>query len=147
MSSRFIKAVICGLSVVAMFVIAYEEMRHLILICLKENNGPPLVREMGPFFPNNVWLQGVMAPLIWLGITKLAYEANRSLSTVMYRVFIAVMFVATMLVSATLLAAPPHTKISSRALDMPITWKSFVLPALCTIPLLLSVICYRPKKP
>lgn len=148
MSSRFIKAIVSGLSVVGMFMIAYEELRYLAQLSLNGiNEGAPLAQEMAPFFSNNAWLQGLMPPLIWLGFTKLAYEANHSLSTVMYRVFIAMMFVATMLVSATLLRAPPHTKLSARGLDMPTTWKTFVLPTLCAVPLLLSVIGYRQKKP
>ena len=147
MSSRFIKAVISGLSVVAMFVIAYEVLRDLAKLSLSGiYKASPLVHGMVAFFPNNAWLQGMMPPLVWLGFTKLAYEANHSLSTVMYRVFIAMMFVATMLVSVNLLTAP-HAKLSSGVLDMPVTWKSFVLPVLCTIPLLISVISSRQKKP
>ena len=145
MIQGFLKAVISGLSVAVMLMFACLTLDQLALLCdehfIVMEKRSLWAQWIAQILPDHAWQTCVMFPVIWLGFAKLDYQANHSLSTVLYRVFIALTFVAICVMVFPLIRS---SRLVSAA---PVTWKSFVLPVLCTIPLLVSVTCCRQKKP
>jgi len=144
MNFRFIKAIICGLSITLMFMMACHLMEQFRLLCdehfIVMEKRPPLANWMAHFLPVHAWQEGVIAPLIWLGFSRLAYQADHSLSSVVYRAFVALMFIGICFM------AFPLIQTSKLVPARPVDWKNFVLPALSATPLLISFVCRKQKK-